>query len=208
MTRIPNPYLHKTLCLNVFLIVALSACTLKSEVTPIHPNPIDKVIIYGTLPADQGLDLRMTARFESKSSLCGRFVDISHVYQLSKTIDIEVQKSDNSYEAHFFRDAIAKGKCDWTFIYASTKVLDKSGNVAWITFYNATSKDLKKSYLKSVLHEEGNHLFKVSCHGVPEENVKSGGSASGLGSLKCSKGGIFLIPGIQKYHVDYDYSAS
>ena len=202
----PDLRIPKIILLTLFLTAVLSACTQKSEVPQTQTHPVDKITIYGTLPVDQGLDLRMTARFESKNNACGEFVDISHAYQLSKTIDIEVQKSGNSYEAHFFRDAIAKGKCDWSFIYASVQMLDKNGNVAWLKFYGATPKDMKQRHLQSVLHHEEDHLFKVSCHSLPKEATESKGNKSDGRGLKCVNRAVFLMPGIQKYHVDFDYS--
>ena len=99
-----------------FTVMLLSACTLKTEAPIVNIDASDEITIYGSLPADQGLNLQMTARFESTNKWCGNYVDISHVYQLSETLDINVEKSADQYQARFFRDAIMKGECDWSLI--------------------------------------------------------------------------------------------
>ena len=48
-----------------FTMMLLSACTLKTEAPIINVDASDDIVIYGSLPADQALDLKMTARFES-----------------------------------------------------------------------------------------------------------------------------------------------
>ena len=161
--------------------------------------PSEEVVVYGTGLDAQGLDLRMTARFESKSRWCGNFVDLSHAYALSETIDVDVRNDGDRYEARFYRDAIAKGACDWTFMYASAELVDKAGGRAWLKLYPATPEDLAKQHLRSVLHPEEDHHFKVKCLG----GARPGAARP---ELDCGAQGIFLMPGVHRYHVDFAYA--
>lgn len=193
----------------VLAIVLLSACTLKTEVPPVNPNPTDEIIIYGSLPADQALDVQMTARFESKSKFCGNYVDISHVYQLSETLKIHIEKTANQYQARFFRDALSKGRCDWSLIYVTAELTHKDAGSDTHIFYNATPKDLATKHYANVMHNEEDYLLEVECDVKPSNpsNSNSEGEASAQKGLDCSNGrGMFLMPEIHKYHVNYDYT--
>lgn len=197
------------LCLAVLPVVLISACALKTEVPPVNPNPTDEIIIYGSLPSDETLDLQMTMRFESKSRLCGNYVDISHVYQLSEMLKINVEKTANQYQAHFFRDALSKGKCDWSLIYVTAELTHKDGGSDRRRFYNATPKDLATKHYASNMHNEEDYLLEIECDAKPSNpsSSNSEGEAAAQKVLDCSNGrGMFLMPGIQKYHVDYNYT--
>lgn len=187
----------------------LSACTLKTEVPSINPNPSDEIIIYGTLPDDQKLDVQMTARFESTNSFCGNYVDISHVYQLSKTLKIPVEKTANQYQARFFRDAIMKGDCDWTLIYVIAELIHENVGSDTRRFYNATPKDLEKKHYRSVMHNEEDYLLESKCD-IKPKNLPSSSSESvtqnASDTLDCSAGpGLFLMPDIHRYNINYNY---
>ena len=190
-----------------FTVMLLSACTLKTVAPIVNIDASDEITIYGSLPADQGLNLQMTARFESTNKWCGNYVDISHVYQLSETLDINVEKSADQYQARFFRDAIMKGECDWSLIYVSAELTDKSASKDWRNFYNATPKDLAAKYLESIMPKDENHLLEVNCKAAPKSSVISNGSSevSIQKDLKCDGKGMYLVPKIHSYHVNYQY---
>lgn len=184
----------------------LSACSLKTEVPPINPNPTDEIIIYGSLPSDQGLDLQMTARFESTNKRCGNYVDISHVYQLSETLSIKLEKNANQYRAHFFRDAIMKGKCDWALIYVETKLTYKQAGNNWDKFYNPTAKDLATKRFASTMYNQEDHLFKIECALEADSGSDSNSHSPANKALQCQGPAVFLMPQIHRYQVDYYYS--
>lgn len=200
------------LCSAAFLIVLLSACTLKTEVASINPNPSDEMIIYGSLPADQALDIQMTARFESTNNSCGNSDDISHVYQLSETLKINIKKTVNQYEARFFRDAIMKGDCDWRLIYVTAELTHKNMGKAWYKFYDATLEDLEKKYLASNMPNKEDYLLEVKCDVKSSSTSNNGsdkeaGAQNALDNLHCSSHrGMFLMPNIHRYNVNFNYN--
>ena len=190
-----------------FTMMLLSACTLKTEAPIINVDASDDIVIYGSLPADQALDLKMTARFESTNKSCGNFVDISHAYPLSEMLNIEVKRTADQYRAHFFRDALSRGECDWSLIYVSAELTDKSASKDWRNFYNATPEDLAAKYLESIMPKDENHLLEVNCKAAPKSSVISNGSSevSIQKDLKCDGKGMYLVPKIHSYHVNYQY---
>lgn len=200
------------LCSAAFLIVLLSACTLKTEAASINPNPSDEMIIHGSLPADQALDIQMTARFESTNNSCGNAVDISHVYQLSETLKINIEKTVNQYEAHFFRDAIMKGDCDWRLIYVTAELTHKNAGKAWYKFYDFTPEDLEKKYLASNMPDKEDHLLEIKCDVKPSSTSngssdKDSKTQNTLDNLECSsRRGMFLMPSIHRYNVNFNYN--
>lgn len=200
------------LCSAAFLIVLLSACTLKTEAASINPNPSDEMIIYGSLPADQALDLQMTARFESTNHSCGNYVDISHVYQLSETLIVAVEKKANQYRARFFRDAIMKGDCDWRLIYVTAELTHKDAGKEWYKFHDATSEDLEKQYLASNMPDKEDHLLEIKCDVKPsstsnDSSDKDSKTQNTLDNLECSsRRGMFLMPNIHRYNVNFNYN--
>lgn len=196
------------LALAALITVLLSSCGLRTEKPPINPDPSDEIIIYGSLPEDKALDVQMTARFESTSRLCGNYIDISHVYQLSETLTIDVEKTANRYQARFFRDAIMQGDCDWSLIYVSAKLVHKEAGTAWRKLYNASPKDLATKHLASVLHNEEDYSYKIECDVKPKTHLDVDSETAIEQELVCSRQGMFLMPDIHRYNVNYDYIGS